>query len=110
MTYSDVHVVIEERPSFGNDSTGAQDVVKFYSSWERFNTKKSFSWCDIYDLRTVSGERYILEESNVALQAPNRRSKRAAQKENEKSRAKGRKEFTELVRVRTLLLGQRRFR
>lgn len=69
-------------PLFGDSSSPIADVLRFYSYWENFATKLNFSWEDKYNV----------------LDAPNRQTKRAMEKENQKFRDAGRKEYTAEVR------------
>jgi DnaJ family protein A protein 5 len=72
-----------EYPDFGglNDTYESGIVRDFYLAWAGFQTKKSFAWCDMY--------RYT--------DAPDRRVKRAMEKENTKAREAARKDFNETV-------------
>lgn len=71
-------------PDFGNSSTSwSPDVRNFYSRWSSFSTIKSFAWCDAYNLAA----------------APERRVRRAMEKENKKLRDAGKKEYNDTVRV-----------
>ncbi|XP_066566924.1 dnaJ homolog subfamily C member 21 isoform X2 [Amia ocellicauda] len=73
----------EEFPTFGNSQSDYDTVVHlFYAYWQSFCTRKNFAWKEEYDTR----------------QASNRWEKRAMEKENKKTREKGRKERNELVR------------
>ncbi|KAF2219186.1 hypothetical protein BDZ85DRAFT_46774 [Elsinoe ampelina] len=70
-------------PSFGHKADDYEDVVKpFYAVWGGFGTRKSFKWKD----------RYRLSE------APDRRYRRAMEKENQKAREEGIREFNDAVR------------
>jgi hypothetical protein len=79
-------------PPFG-DSTSLYDqdkddqaaVKRFYAAWLSFGSRKSFSSFDHY--RTT--------------EAPDRRYKRAMEKENKRARDEARKEYNETVRVRS---------
>ncbi|KAF9896181.1 DnaJ sub C member 21, partial [Lobosporangium transversale] len=73
-------------PSFGSSTTAYDDnsdsdVKQFYNAWLTFSTQKSFSWCDKYRLS----------------EAPDRRVRRAMEKENKKFRDAARKEFNDTV-------------
>ena len=71
-------------PSFGkSDSDYEKIVYKFYAFWMDFHTSRSFAWLDKYDHR----------------QAPDRRTLRAMEKENEKLREVGRKKRNEEIQV-----------
>ncbi|KAG8599121.1 hypothetical protein GDO81_002881 [Engystomops pustulosus] len=73
----------EEYPTFGDSESDYDTVVHpFYAYWQSFCTVKNFAWKEEYDTR----------------QASNRWEKRAMEKENKKTRDKGRKERNELVR------------
>lgn len=70
-------------PSFGNSDDSYEAVVKvFYTGWSGFSTGKSFSWKDKYRLSD----------------APDRRVRRAMEKENKKLREEAAREFSETVR------------
>jgi len=58
-------------------------VKQFYNAWLTFSSQKSFSWCDKYRLS----------------EAPDRRVRRAMEKENKKFRDAARKEFNDTVLV-----------
>jgi len=71
-------------PSFGDSKSDSKEYVRqFYSAWMGFSTAKSFSWRDQY--------RYS--------DAPDRRVKRAMEKENKRLRDSGRREFNDTVKV-----------
>ena len=75
-------------PSFGcstteYDDSSDSDVKQFYNAWLTFSSQKSFSWCDKYRLS----------------EAPDRRIRRAMEKENKKFRDAARKEFNDTVLV-----------
>ncbi|XP_074546996.1 dnaJ homolog subfamily C member 21 isoform X2 [Halichoeres trimaculatus] len=73
----------EAFPPFGDSQSDYDSVVHvFYGYWQSFCTRKNFAWKEEYDTR----------------QASNRWEKRAMEKENKKTREKGRKERNELVR------------
>ncbi|KAG6105149.1 hypothetical protein E4U13_008034 [Claviceps humidiphila] len=90
------HLVIEEEaaveiadagclqyPTFGFSHDEYDTVVKpFYASWAGFSTRKSFSW----------KEKYRLSD------APDRRVRRAMEKENKKCREDAIRQFNEAVR------------
>ncbi len=70
-------------PSFGYANDDYDIVVKpFYAAWNGFATKKSFSWKDVY--------RYP--------DAPDRRVRRLMEKENNRFREEGIREFNDAVR------------
>ncbi|KYQ92154.1 DnaJ subfamily A member 5 [Tieghemostelium lacteum] len=69
-------------PRFGNSKTEPSDVLKFYSHWKNFVTKKKFASADVYQLS----------------QAPNRQIKRLMEKENQKERSRARQAFNDKVR------------
>ncbi|KAF8938004.1 hypothetical protein BGZ58_001745 [Dissophora ornata] len=63
------------------DNNSDSDVKQFYNAWLTFSSQKSFSWCDKYRLS----------------EAPDRRVRRAMEKENKKFRDAARKEFNDTV-------------
>lgn len=70
-------------PSFGYADDCYDHVVRpFYTAWNGFATKKSFSWVDVY--------RYS--------EAPDRRVRRMMEKENKRFREEGIREFNDAVR------------
>lgn len=72
-----------EYPPFGAANDDHESVVKpFYASWSNFSTKKSFSWKDKWRLSD----------------APDRRVRRAMEKENKKSRDDAIRDFNDAVR------------
>jgi DnaJ homolog subfamily A member 5 len=74
-------------PSFGDSKSDPKHVVReFYAAWVGFSSVKSFSWLD----RWRYGD------------APDRRVKRAMEKENKRYRDAGRREFNDTVKVRQL--------
>jgi DnaJ family protein A protein 5 len=74
---------IPDYPTFGHKDDSHDDVVReFYAAWNGFATVKSFAWMD----------RYRLSD------APDRRTRRAMEKENQKFRDDGRREFNDAVR------------
>jgi DnaJ family protein A protein 5 len=80
--YEDINV--PDYPTFGHKDDTHDDVVReFYSAWNGFSTVKSFAWMD----------RYRLSD------APDRRTRRLMEKENQKFRDDGRREFNEAVRT-----------
>jgi DnaJ homolog subfamily A member 5 len=71
-------------PSFGSKDDSYEDVVKpFYAVWGGFSTKKSYAWKDKY--------RYS--------EAPDRRYRRAMEKENQRFRDEGKREFNDAVKT-----------
>lgn len=71
-------------PSFGDSkSNTTHDVRQFYATWMGFSSAKSFSWRDQWKY----------------TEAPDRRVKRAMEKENKKIRDAGRREFNDTVKV-----------
>jgi len=75
---------IPDYPSFGHKDDDYEDVVKnFYAIWNGFATVKTFSWMDVYR----------------PSDAPDRRVRRAIEKENKKYREEGIREFNEAVRA-----------
>lgn len=80
--YDDLDV--PDYPTFGHKDDDYEGVVRdFYSAWNGFATVKSFAWLDEY---------------NPSLQ-PDRRYRRAAEKENQKIRDEGRRAFNDAVRT-----------
>ncbi|KAF1839578.1 DnaJ domain-containing protein [Decorospora gaudefroyi] len=80
--YDDID--IPDYPSFGHKDDGYDSVVRdFYASWNAFATAKSFAWLD----------RYRLSD------APDRRTRRLMEKENQKFRDDGKREFNDAVRT-----------
>lgn len=78
-------------PSFGHKDDTYEDVVReFYGAWSGFATKKTFAWKDQYRLS----------------EAPDRRVRRLMEKENQKLRDAGIREFNDAVN--SLLLFVRR--
>ncbi|EKD16870.1 j domain containing protein [Drepanopeziza brunnea f. sp. 'multigermtubi' MB_m1] len=70
-------------PGFGSVEDDYADVVKpFYVTWINFTTKKTFSWRDQYR----------------ASDAPDRRTRRLMEKENQRHRDEGIREFNDAVR------------
>ena len=75
---------IPDYPSFGHKDDEYDDVVRdFYAVWNGFATVKTFSWMDKYR----------------PSDAPDRRVRRAIEKENKKYREEGIREFNEAVRA-----------
>lgn len=75
---------IPDYPTFGHKDDTHDDVVRdFYSTWNGFATVKSFAWLDVYRLSD----------------APDRRTRRMMEKENQKFRDDGRRDFNEAVRA-----------
>lgn len=71
-------------PSFGVRDDDYEDVVKsFYSAWNGFSTVKTYFWVDKWNLRD----------------APDRRVKRAMEKENKKERDDAVREFNNAVQT-----------
>ncbi|KAG5456119.1 MAG: hypothetical protein BJ554DRAFT_4232 [Olpidium bornovanus] len=69
-------------PSYAADSPSS--LKAFYVAWEHLATKKSFRWRDKWRLS----------------EAPDRRYRRAMEKENKKARSDAKKEYNDTVRVR----------
>ncbi|KAK1638135.1 DnaJ domain-containing protein [Colletotrichum phormii] len=70
-------------PTFGSSTDSYEHTVKaFYSAWASFSTRKTFAWKDEYRL----------------AEAPDRRIRRAMEKENKKIRDEAIREFNEAVR------------
>jgi DnaJ family protein A protein 5 len=77
-------VDIPDYPSFGHKDDGYEDVVRnFYAVWNSFATAKTFSWMDVYR----------------PSDAPDRRVRRAIEKENRSYREEGIREFNGAVRA-----------
>ena len=71
-------------PQFGDSrSPWVGETKVFYDAWMSFSSKKSFSWYDVHRLREAS----------------DRRTRRAMENMNQKSRDAARKEFNETVRA-----------
>ncbi|KAF8424018.1 hypothetical protein EV426DRAFT_717019 [Tirmania nivea] len=70
-------------PSFGGSKSGYDDHVRgFYQCWTCFKTVKDFAWYDIYRLSD----------------APDRRIRRAMEKENDRLRHEAKREYEDNVR------------
>ena len=70
-------------PGFGRPDDSWDLVVRpFYAAWSGFSTRKSFAWKDIYR----------------SPDAPDRRMRRAMEKENSRLRDEGIREFNDAVR------------
>ncbi|KAH6637484.1 hypothetical protein C7974DRAFT_432394 [Boeremia exigua] len=77
-------VSIPSYPSFGHKDDDYEGVVRdFYAAWDGFASAKSFAWLDVYRLSD----------------APDRYTRRLAEKENKKHRDDGRREFNDAVRT-----------
>lgn len=75
---------LPDYPSFGHKDDPYDDVPKsFYAVWLSFSTRKSFAWCDKYRLS----------------EAPDRRYRRLMEKENQRFREQGIRDFNESVRA-----------
>lgn len=71
-------------PEFGNSKSPWNGETKlFYDAWLSFSSKKDFAWYDVYRLRD----------------APDRKTRRAMENINQKSRDAARKEFNETIRA-----------
>jgi DnaJ family protein A protein 5 len=80
--YEDID--IPNYPSFGHKDDQYEGVVRdFYAAWNGFATAKSFAWLDMYRLSD----------------APDRRTRRLMEKENQKFRDEGKREFNDAVRT-----------
>jgi DnaJ family protein A protein 5 len=80
--YEDID--IPNYPSFGHKDDQYEGVVRdFYAAWNGFATAKSFAWLDMYRLSD----------------APDRRTRRLMEKENQKFRDDGKREFNDAVRT-----------
>ena len=73
----------EALPGFGRSDTPYPEVQAFYGYWMAYCAGGTFAWCD---------EHYVPD-------APNRRVRRAMEKENEKEREIGRREWSDQVRA-----------
>ncbi|KAF2177848.1 DnaJ-domain-containing protein [Zopfia rhizophila CBS 207.26] len=83
---------IPNYPSFGHKDDLYEDVVRnFYAQWSGFATKKTFAWKDLYRVS----------------EAPDRRVRRAMEKENKRSREEGIREFNDAVRALLLFVRRR---
>lgn len=72
-----------EYPSFGHAGDSYEDVVRpFYSAWNGFATRKTFSWKDVYHYS----------------EAPDRRVRRMMEKENRRFRDEAIRDFNDAVR------------
>lgn len=77
-------VRVPDYPSFGHKGDSYEDVARnFYSIWNGFATVKTFAHLDVY--RTS--------------EAPDRRYRRAMEKENKKFREEGVRQFNDAVRT-----------
>ncbi len=81
-TYSSEGGEHSEAPEFGDSQSPWADVNTFYNYWETFSTRKTFAWCDKYNITT----------------AENRRIKRLMEQENKKERSKAKRSFNENLR------------
>lgn len=78
------YIHIPNYPSFGHKDDTYEGVVRdFYAAWDGFASVKSFAWLDVYRLSD----------------APDRYTRRLAEKENKKHRDDGRREFNDAVRT-----------
>ncbi|BGP20624.1 hypothetical protein JCM10213_007160 [Rhodosporidiobolus nylandii] len=79
-------------PGFGTSSTtDAADLRTFYSTWQNFATEKDFAWKDVY---------------RVDEDAP-RWQRREVDKENQRARNQGKREYNEAVRNLVLFVRRR---
>ncbi|KAK9476964.1 DnaJ domain-containing protein [Lipomyces japonicus] len=79
-------------PRFGTSGSSWQDQVRFfYAAWTGFSSRKTFVWADLYRMSD----------------APDRRVRRAMEKENKKARDAARKEYNDAVRALVLFLRKR---
>lgn len=79
-------------PEFGTrTSVWAGETKLFYEAWLSFSSKKDFTWHDVHRLRD----------------APDRRTRRAMENMNQKSRDAARKEFNESVRALVAFIRKR---
>ncbi|MCJ1378014.1 hypothetical protein MMC17_001110 [Xylographa soralifera] len=83
---------VVQYPSFGSSRDTYDSAVKaFYSAWNSFATKKTFSWKDVF--------RYS--------EAPDRKVRRMMEKENKRFRDEGIREFNEAVRALVVFVKKR---
>ncbi|KAG8341011.1 DnaJ domain [Trypanosoma vivax] len=68
-------------PRFGDSTTEWNAVSKFYSHWKNFSSYKTFAWKDEYKVNDI----------------PDRRSRRMADRINQKARAAAKKEYVQTV-------------
>lgn len=79
-------------PPFGHKDDDYDNVVKpFYAQWNSFATRKTFAWKDEYKMSD----------------APDRRYRRAMEKENKRLREEGIREFNEAVRSLVMFVRKR---
>ncbi|RMJ23425.1 C2H2 finger domain protein [Aspergillus sp. HF37] len=77
------NVEVVEYPTFGSSGDDFEEIVRpFYMAWAGFSTRKSFAWKDVH--------RYS--------DAPDRRVRRMMEKENQRLRDEGIREFNDAVR------------
>ncbi|CAG8441715.1 3129_t:CDS:2 [Ambispora leptoticha] len=69
-------------PSNFDEETSSNPIKMFYTAWLGFSTRKTFRWLDKYKLS----------------EAPDRRIKKLMEKENQKERETGRRDYNEAVR------------
>ena len=48
-------------PGFGDSKIDMEELRKFYSEWEAFNSYKSFMWADEHNLKEAEN-RYVRRE------------------------------------------------
>ncbi|RYP65245.1 hypothetical protein DL771_008409 [Monosporascus sp. 5C6A] len=78
-------------PSFGSSQDGDKAAKTFYSGWQAFSTRLSFSWKDKWRLSD----------------APDRRVRRLMEKENKKFREDAIREFNDAVRSLVIFVRKR---
>ncbi|KAH3672429.1 hypothetical protein WICMUC_004265 [Wickerhamomyces mucosus] len=79
-------------PKIGSTKSDySSDIRNFYQVWSSFSTVKTFSWCDEYRYST----------------AGDRRTRRAMERENKKSRDTAKKEYNETIRKFVTFLKKR---
>ncbi|RYP48997.1 hypothetical protein DL768_005188 [Monosporascus sp. mg162] len=78
-------------PSFGSSQDGDKVAKTFYSGWQGFSTRLSFSWKDKWRLSD----------------APDRRVRRLMEKENKKFREEAIREFNDAVRSLVIFVRKR---
>eukprot|EP01083_Nonionella_stella_P187446 688803_1 len=78
-------------PAFGGPQSPYSDVRSFYNFWSGFFSKRTFAFMDEYN----------------PLDAPDRRTRRAIEAENKKTRSKARRKYNELVAKLVLFVKKR---
>lgn len=91
---SQLSVDVPNYPAFGGSRADEHHVKGFYSAWTSFRTHRTFAWADRYSHQ----------------HAPDRRVRRAMDKENAKARAAEKQDFVETVQRLVSLAKKRDFR